>query len=181
MKVFVLLLCAPAVYGQIDASPVNDPGCKDTTGSFAGLLEAQGGEPMDTAEYFDNNGDLDDGGMPDYFEGHPRPNPLVKLGCSWTLDSRDRTPALIVLDMENGYFDSIDFIIPNAIAILSGFREKGWPVFWTNWARRYDDGFYGGLDRFYGAQGIFNKENPMCTFRLLASTPSCPFFLGTFT
>jgi nicotinamidase-related amidase len=51
--------------------------------------------------------------------------------------------------------------VPAEQRVLDAFRELGLPVFWTNWAKKLKDGWFGALDRFYGPTGIGTKEQPM--------------------
>lgn len=148
----------------ISASAKFDPGTKDSTGQFAGLLAAHRGEAMSNVEYVPNDdpkSPYDGKGIPTYDDAHPAPDPLGDYSSYWHLrDGVKRKPVLIVEDMEGGYFEYVDYVIPRSVKILSKFRELGLPVIWTNWVRKAGDGYYGALDRFYGPQGIDNEENP---------------------
>lgn len=148
----------------ISASAKFDPGTKDVTGQFAALLDEHGGEPMSNVVYSPNDdpkSPYDGKGIPTYDDAHPAPDPLGDYSSYWNLrDGVPRKPVLIVEDMEGGYFEYVDFVIPRSVKILSKFRDLDLPVIWTNWVRKSGDGFYGALDRFYGPQGIDNEENP---------------------
>ena len=49
---------------------------------------------------------------------------------------------------------------PYVKQLIETFRELDLPIVWTNWARRPDDDLHGGIDRYYGPQGIDEKVNP---------------------
>ena len=66
----------------------------------------------------------------------------------------------VVEDMQKEYMAYIDYVLPNAVSLLTKFRELRLPVVWTNWSRVIGDGLYGGIDRFYGPRGIGPKANP---------------------
>ena len=95
------------------------------------------------------------GEIPTYFEDRPPPEPLAEYSAGWTLGSQNRTFALIVEDMEKDYLFYVNYVLPNAVALLSKFREVGQPIVWTNWNRQEADGAYGAIDRFYGPTGIY--------------------------
>ena len=154
----LLLACSAFVHAVKWSSAARDPGAHDTTGRFHADQLLLGSEPMRNAVYRPN-----DGVMRSVYPDRPAPKKLADYSASWTLGERARTICLVVLDMENGYLDAIDFIIPTARALLDAFREAGQPVVWTNWARRVGDGFDGALDRFYGPRGT-SGENPMYVY-----------------
>ena len=95
------------------------------------------------------------GEIPTYFEDRPPPEPLAEYSAGWTLGSQNRTFALIVEDMEKDYLFYVNYVLPNAVALLNKFREVGQPIVWTNWNRQEADGAYGAIDRFYGPTGIY--------------------------
>lgn len=62
--------------------------------------------------------------------------------------------------MQNGYAEYVRYCVPHVKSLIECFREKKLPIIWTNWARTADDGKYGAIDRFYGAQGVDEELNP---------------------
>ena len=163
---WILLLWPRVVVEAVmTASGRYHPGTRDFTEKFGLRLGLHGDEPMSNVEYEKNDypkNVLDSEGIPEFDDGYPPPDPLSNYWSAWNLtDGVIRHPVLIMEDMEQGYDIYIEYVVPHAVALLEAFRERDWPIVWTNWVRRADDGFYGSLDRFYGPQGISNEENPM--------------------
>eukprot|EP00633_Aureoumbra_lagunensis_P000380 CAMPEP_0197297104 /NCGR_PEP_ID=MMETSP0890-20130614/40135_1 /TAXON_ID=44058 ORGANISM="Aureoumbra lagunensis, Strain CCMP1510" /NCGR_SAMPLE_ID=MMETSP0890 /ASSEMBLY_ACC=CAM_ASM_000533 /LENGTH=428 /DNA_ID=CAMNT_0042774047 /DNA_START=40 /DNA_END=1326 /DNA_ORIENTATION=- len=147
------------------ASTKYDPGTRDFTGKFAQALAEHGDEAMSNVEYIENtypdNPFDPDQGITTWDDEHPAPNPLAIYSPYWhPKDGITRHPVLIMEDMENGYRPYVDFVIPRCVELVRAFREKDWPIIWTNWIRVPHDKAYGAIDRFYGPQGIKTQENP---------------------
>lgn len=89
------------------------------------------------------------------------PKVQVKLtGSYWQLTDRPRRFGLLVEDLQRSYGSFVSYVLPAVVPLIKEFRAQGLPVFWTNYIRRPDDKLYGGLDRFYGPQGIKDHTNP---------------------
>ncbi|CEM38409.1 unnamed protein product [Vitrella brassicaformis CCMP3155] len=82
--------------------------------------------------------------------------------AAWNLrDKPDRKMALLIDDTQEEYRDffakeSVD----NIVSLLAAFRKAGMPVVWSYWARRWQDGKTGSMDRFYGDAGTDSQLNP---------------------
>jgi len=170
MRVVVLVALTAAFQGrgaraQLVASARFDPGTRDFTGLFAAAVAAHGDEAMTNVEYVANDFPktvFDQEGIPQFDDAFEAPDPLALYDVAWNLtDGVARHPVLVVEDMELGYDEYVRYVLPHSLRILEAFRERKWPVVWTNWMRRADDGYYGSVDRYYGPRGIANEENPM--------------------
>ena len=183
MRVFVVagLLCGRLGAYEIEpadkviwASAVMDPGTRDFTSKFASSLAAQKHMVMSNVEYLLNDFPATvfaSEGIPAFDDEFPAPELLAVYSSYWNLtDGIQRRPVLLVEDMEIDYSDDVAYVVPHTLALLEAFRARDWPVIWTNWVRKADDGYYSSLDRFYGPKGILNEENPMYTYGSAGST-----------
>eukprot|EP00977_Amphora_coffeiformis_P016995 scaffold5385_cov152-Amphora_coffeaeformis.AAC.5 len=133
---------------MIISSPIHDPGLKDCFGTFQEHLQAHQAEAMDNLQRIPNN----------QGQNHPAADTLFHITAHFRLDDRPRSYALIMEDMQQTYFDWIDYVQPNCEKLLTQFRKLKLPVVWSSWSRRPDDGMHGALDRFYGPQGVVGPD-----------------------
>jgi len=89
----------------------------------------------------------------------------------WNLGDRPRRYALMVEDMIEDYRQYVGYLVPKVLPLIKAFRKLDLPIFWSNWLRRPDDGFYGALDRFYGPMGVKSKQNPAYVYAQNGSLP----------
>lgn len=116
--------------------------------NFDSISEAQG----DTME-----------GMAASLQANPLNFPiLTDFWCAWDLTDRQRTPALLVDDMQIDYGPYVEPIVPQIQTLIEAFRRQGLPIFWSAWWRfGPDDGYFNSMDRFYGPIGTRTEGNAL--------------------
>jgi len=93
-----------------------------------------------------------------------QPAEQVVYTAGYTLQERPRRIALLCMDMMIDYVPYVGYMIPEAQKVVAAFRDRGLPVFWSNYLRRSNDGLYSALDRFYGPTGVVSGLNPMYVY-----------------
>ncbi|MEM9765044.1 MAG: isochorismatase family protein [Pseudomonadota bacterium] len=102
--------------------------------------------------------------------GGPNDTPL-SFWASWDLKDRPRRIALLMDDCQEEYRPYAGGILPNVIKLLGTFRKaraehEGVCIAWSSWTRRFDDGIYNTMDRWYGPRGLDpdNFQNAVYVF-----------------
>ncbi|MEM6678475.1 MAG: isochorismatase family protein [Pseudomonadota bacterium] len=88
----------------------------------------------------------------------------LSFWASWDLKDRPRRIALLMDDCQEEYRAYAGDILPNVIKLLGSFRKarsehEGVCIAWSSWTRRFDDGIYNTMDRWYGPRGL-NPDSP---------------------
>jgi nicotinamidase-related amidase len=151
----------PKITAQpIVASAKHDPGCRDLfQGSVKKMIAEKRGQSMHNLKIVPNDQGLVQSDFP---ETYPATDHLFEIKSSYSIKepAHVRNYVLIVEDMQYEYETYVQYCVPHVKELISTFRDLKLPILWTNWARRSDDGLYGAIDRFYGAEGIDEEGNP---------------------
>lgn len=145
----------PKPTGEIWASGKHDPVHKDNSFVYYKNQQKVGHMDMPNVKTVHNTGQV-----VSKHKDYPASNELFNISCSYKIGDVKRNYVLIVEDLEEGYKQWVNYVVPETKILIDVFRELKLPIVWTNWARRSDDGNYGSLDRFYGPCGIKNETNP---------------------
>lgn len=98
-----------------------------------------------------------------YTPAGPNDMPL-SFWASWQLADRPRRIALLLDDCQEEYRPYAQGILSNLVKLVDTFRpikatHEGVCIAWSSWSRRFDDGIFNAMDRWYGPRGL-RPENP---------------------
>jgi len=141
----------------IVASAKHDPGCRDLFNVVKTNIEKKRGQKMDNLKVVPNDEGIV---VSDYPDDYPATDHLFVIKSDYKISDFKRNYVLVIEDMQYSYKPYVKYCVPPVKTLINTFRELKLPIIWTNWARRSDDGFHGGVDRFYGSQGIDEELNP---------------------